>query len=559
MRDTRLVLIMGGGVSLGTYIAGALTEIFWALQNQAQRGRTGNVAPVRIEVLSGASAGAISAALFARALTTAPAAIADLHRIWVREISIESLLGAEEEGYDPRALLSAREIDRLAAETFYRPADYREWQPFCTSPLRIGITLSNLGGVRFRLDYANEIDTYFSTRIHADHITFELDESEPEAGVWQRIGDAAVASAAFPGAFPPRSIRRRVIDYFPAVFAPELGPEVPMWYVDGGVFDNEPVGLAKDLVEENPSHQQFDYRYILIDPYLAENRVGVNDEVFSEPSSLTRVLATLAAAVHGQSNAKDWIRANKVNWRLAEQRRFVIERLRPLIELAMADQEGIAAQVASGLEDQARSIAHFKRGVNRPFPPLNDEVESYLRANLQRIEDDPRYAEALEGLGDKAREAMLSMIFIVECAAGLRDKEPMPLYLIAPQGDEPYPLAGDFLFNFGGFFREEWREHDFLCGRRDARAVLLEEIRDQESGEPLLDYPPQDGVDYDPAPISVTADDLTKEERGRLRKYLRKRVEPLVRPHLPWYIRPLRGPIVRKVADTALHAIGVPI
>ena len=93
MTSTRLVLIMGGGVSLGTYIAGALTEIFWALRYvNGDRSPRGERKDVQVEVLAGASAGALSAAIFARALTADSSAIAHLQRAWVEEISLQELL-----------------------------------------------------------------------------------------------------------------------------------------------------------------------------------------------------------------------------------------------------------------------------------------------------------------------------------------------------------------------------------------------------------------------------------------------------------------------------------
>jgi predicted acylesterase/phospholipase RssA len=551
---------MGGGVSLGTYVAGALTEIFWALRNLPGGGGGGEAraAPdIQVEVLAGASAGAVSAALFARALTADPAAIDDLHRAWVREISIDALLGRGDAGFDPLALLSARKIDELAGAMIRAPADYRSWQPFCAAPLRVGLTLSNLGGVRYRLQYANKSDTFFSTRIHSDHFRCAV-QNPSEPVLWERLRAAAVASAAFPAAFPPRELRRATVDYHPALFSPELGPEAPMWYVDGGVFDNEPIGLAKDLVEENPDHQRLDYRYILIDPYLDNARAGVNDALYPGPQTLPGVLGALAGAVIGQSNAKDWVRANKVNWRLAEHVEFITARFRPLLATALAGGTGEAEALGQGIWAQAEGIARFKRGVNRTAPPAEAEVEAYLSANLARIEDDPRYAEALRELTGGARTAMLAAIFIIESASGLRDKEPMDLYLIAPQGSEEHPLAGDFLHNFGGFFREEWREHDFLCGRRDARQVLTRELRDRETEGALFDYPEEAGVDYDPAPIRATPADLTPKERRAFYDHLKARLTPLIAPHLPWYARPVRGPIVGKAATAAMTALGFP-
>lgn len=558
MAATRLVLIMGGGVSLGTYIAGALTEIHWALRNiygLHPNSPARNAPDIKIEVLAGSSAGAVSAAAFARALTGQPDAITDLHRAWVRELSFSALLARKGSGSrDPTSLLSVAKIDDLARSMIRAPRDYRDWQPFCAEPLRIGVTLSNLGGVRYRIQYANSHNTFFSTTIHRDQLQLQI--GNPTApGVWDTLRDAAIASAAFPAAFPPRQLERSRRDYEPAAFS-GAGENVLMTYVDGGVFDNEPIGLAKRLVELNPEHQLLDYRYILIDPYLDRNRAGLNPPAHTPPSSLPGVLGALARAVLGQSNAKDWLRTNKLNWRLAEQETFITHSLRSLFDAALAGPPAVAAALVNDIQQQAQQIARFKRGVNLPVPPDVHEVAAYYQANLDRIARDPRYTQALAGLDNAARDAMLATIFIIEAASGLRDKEPMDLYLIAPPGNDPAPLCGDFLQNFGGFFREEWREHDFLCGRRDARRVLTREIRDRDTGVPLFIYPPEAGVNYAPAPIEPSIDDIPPRDRAELHRLLKERLEPFIKPHLRWWGRPFSGCIAGGLATKALEALG---
>jgi hypothetical protein len=88
--------------------------------------------------------------------------------------------------------------------------------------------------------------------------------------------------------------------------------------------------------------------------------------------------------------------------------------------------------------------------------------------------------------------------------------------------------------------------------------MLTRQLRDRDTGEPLIDYPPEGGVDYDPPPISVSGDDLTSDERRALYLHLQDRLTPLIAPHIPWYARPVRGSIVRKAATAALRALGVP-
>lgn len=565
--STRLVLILGGGVSLGTYIAGALAEIYWGLRHaNGDLARPESRRDVRVEALAGASAGALCAGAFARALVADPAAIADLRRAWVDEISLEELL-RRGSGFDPLSILSSAKIEELAQRLLSAPPDPREWQPFCAEPLRVAFTLTNLGGVRYRIEYANRADggaagkAFFSTRVHADHARFQLESTTPPSQLpelWARLRAAALASGAFPGAFAPRRIDRPVEAYTPAAFGVPTGSTVPMWYADGGVLENEPIGLAKALVEENPEHARLDYRYLLVDPYLDAPPTGQN-EPYAEPASLFATLGAVASAALGQANAKDWLRANKVNWRLAAHERFVATQLRPMLDALLAGPAGPASRLGETLAAQARAVARFKVGVNRDTAPTDPDVQTYLASNLARIAADPRYAAALAGLAGAGRTAMLAAIFLLESAAGLRDKEPMALYLIAPRGREEHPLAGDFLHNFAGFFRREWREHDYLCGRRDARAVLTSELRvttGDAAAAPLFDYPPEPGVEYSPEPVRVGPEQITPEERARLRRYLTERLQPLMRERLPWWLRLVRGPIAGKAADAAMKQMG---
>lgn len=554
----RLVLVMGGGVSLGSYAAGALTEIFYALMHAANDGN--DQRRVQIDVITGASAGAMSAAVFARALTVDPNDIARLHEAWVDRISIEELTKREGPHFDPLALLSGAAVQRIADDVLTIPGRY-DWRPFCNTPLRFAFTLTNLGGMTYPLSYSNQPGQFFSTRIHSDHVRFELRPgAQPDAGTWDRIRATAVASGAFPAAFPPRRVTRSLTEFPRALWPGEPGESCDMWYVDGGVLDNEPLGLAKALVEEDPDHVHHDYRYLLIDPYL--NAAAAR---YMGPKTLGNAMGGLARAILGESTAKDWMRANKLNWRVGVLEDFVRDHLRPIVD-AIAESAGPGgARILASLNDTAMSIARFKVTVNRRIMPEQDVATAYLQENLERIAGDPRYALTIEGLAGGTRRAMLQGIFILENLAGLRHKEHMSLYLIAPGAaagtpdtHDEHPLAGDFLHNFGGFFRREWREHDFLCGRRDARAVLNSDVRD-DRGQPILNYPVQDGVDYDPAPIRAGPGDLTKQERENFRDYLKDRFEPILDPHLKFPASMFKGAIAKGLANRALKQIGIDV
>lgn len=565
MKPVRIVLILGGGVSLGTYVAGALTELLHALRSihAADGGGPRDPARVRIEVIAGASAGAMTGALVARALAGADEAVESLREAWVEEISIRRLARRSPDGFHPLALLSNDAILEIADEHLRAPAPGAVPAPWCGHPLRIGFTLTNLGGVRYGVEYANRPGTFFSTRIHRDRAVFRVETgSGPDRGaaplpdrrredLWGEIRRAAVASGTFPGAFPPLPLERPLTGFGDAMWEEAVPDPLRMWYVDGGVIDNEPVGLAKSLVEEREGHAGETWRYLMVDPYLDRT----DARVYPGPESLAGALTKLAGALRNEAAALDWMRANRKNWQLEAMEGFLRDHLRPLVDAVRAGSTDGGRAMAVALTDTAAEVAAFKVGVNRPDPPESRDVARYLDLNYARIAADPRFTDLLEGLEGKAHTGMTAAIFVVESLAGLRDKEPMDVHLIAPSGEEEHPLAGDFLHNFGGFFHRAWREHDFLAGRRDARAVLISDLMDDE-GRPLFRYDREPGVDYDPAPLAPDADAVPSEEREAFRDYLKERMEPLVRPLLPGWIRWLDGWVAGRAADRALGAIG---
>src|SRR5215210_3705497 len=82
MAKTRIALVLSGGVSLGSYIAGALDEL---LRQMAASGE------YEIDIITGASAGATTAAIIAHGLLYRGGETL-LHQIWVEQIDMIDLL-----------------------------------------------------------------------------------------------------------------------------------------------------------------------------------------------------------------------------------------------------------------------------------------------------------------------------------------------------------------------------------------------------------------------------------------------------------------------------------
>lgn len=524
MAEVRLALIMGGGVSLGTYTAGALTELYYALR---EINRAGSVT-MRVEVLVGASAGAMTAALFAKTLACDDPAVTELmYEAWVNQIDISKLAPANATTFNPLSLLQSDIIDTIGATTLIPPPPNAPWS-YAADTLRLGFTGTNLGGIPLSMTYDSR-DGAMVFDDHADAFIVELNKADPPQATtdrWERIRRAAIASGAFPAAFPPRQVDRGqnedpIADFEFLSFPNGTPNPVGMWYCDGGVFDNEPIGLAKKLVSKCAGFGQpgIEYRYIVIDHDLARNQW----KPFDPPQTLVSALGGVVGAIMEQGTSKDYLRAMKINEHANSQRVAVKGQLLPLVTSV---QPGALPALAAGLAKTLEETItiHFFDAIDEPTAV---DVASMVAAQRARVSASADYAESLVGLTVAKQAALVDAILISEVTAGLLDKRMLDINIVAPPIDptstEP-ALAGAFLWNFGGFFEQKWRQHDFDCGRRDARTTLTADMKIAYTGDANANYSPVT------LPTGVVA--VSSQRRTDLQTYLTKRIEALIRPSL---------------------------
>ncbi len=185
---------------------------------------------MKLAVMSGASAGGITAAVAAAALceeftpassrmpTVAPNR---LYRAWVQDIDIMSLMGTRDlarEDAPVTSLLDSTPLDDIAAEVL-KLGNPREKRPWVTDPLKLILTVTNLGGIPYAIE-AGDGSAETQTLYHADQADFELrwEAGTPEgcavglspysAENWPALGEVAKATSAFPMALAPRMLKR---------------------------------------------------------------------------------------------------------------------------------------------------------------------------------------------------------------------------------------------------------------------------------------------------------------------------------------------------------------
>ena len=509
---TRLALVLGGGSSLGAYSAGAATELYRALRENRKTER------LTIDVICGSSTGSINAAILARTLVVNSTLLPWLERLWIEVADAGVLLDSERT--DRSSLLSGPAVSELS-HALIASAGASDDAPskLAGRQLGLGLTLTNLSGLPldFRYGSLDPSDRSYSATVHRDAMTFELGPGN-RAGdpVWERVRQSALASAGFPIAGTTRTLERSMEEY-PGLRIKSEGDFVRMWYVDGAVHGAPPLALARKLAGRAPADGG-EWRYLLVDPLMRSGPIVDDVSEDSARPMPMRTMERLVSAMRGWVAADDWQEANRTNARL-DILEEIVEQL-PDIADRLVDPADV--EIGRTVGELAERVAEMKvaeqRGSEEPF---GDPVVAYLDQNANRIAADDRYASAFGRVETRAaRTRLAKLIFVLEAASGLRDKQPMALHLIAPEPGQK--LAGQFLGGFGGFLSRDWRANDFRTGRRDARRVLESELGD------IIDYRTDEDAAYEVRPLDPTFENMPPAARERLDRFIEGEADKLL-------------------------------
>ncbi|MDB5986573.1 MAG: patatin [Nevskia sp.] len=310
----KIGLSLAGAVSAGAYTAGVLDFLLEALDCWTAAQARDEPLPrhrVSLETASGASAGAMCAALLAIVLPyrfphvriaangeldTQGQGLASsnpLYRAWVETIDIQPLLAtADLDRGEFDALLNCDVIDAILHRSLLYSATPQS-RPYVTRPFVVRFALGNLRGVPYRIDFrGNKKVNDEAMTEHADYQGFLLGgdaahvdampdylcgharlaaESIADLPQWQALGDAAIASGAFPLFLKPRLITRDAGDYgwrhfaeastpsgkpkpIPPAWADPNKPPAPYSFasVDAGMYNNEPFELVREVIAGGP-------------------------------------------------------------------------------------------------------------------------------------------------------------------------------------------------------------------------------------------------------------------------------------------------------------------
>lgn len=517
----KLSITIAGAVSLGSYESGVAFEVLdavsqhneWASQNSPDE-------RIEIDVLTGASAGGMTAAMLAQRLLFDGGAMSlpydnPLYNAWVRDVDITKLLARADDEPATHSIFSSNAVIQISKD--YLTARYAPIPPAPASPhpalpadgnLKLGLALSNLNGVDYLRPTASGGSFIYTD--HEDQLLCALTPSDDRPGIWETIRAAAVACGAFPFAFRVQDLARNIVDYTGRNLDKNLwngNPSRFFTYTDGGLFQNQPLGMAKNFVEQLPRGRvtALERGYLFIAPqpktsgqipFAADPDANPSGAFGSAVASYKVVLLRIIASIMGQAAFQDWITAEDVN-----------RKLRLLDERAGELQQLFLTGVLTAAQTQSVSAA-----ILPSFFQTSDEMDA-ARKQLRE-----QYASeyAFFGADTVTANAWLDSVLVLELAGQLHEKEEMLIYDFVADTTK---LAGNGLEAFEGFFDFRYRKHDYDYGR----SVTQQKLKDYKAKGGIfanLHWTPKpiDPIDpdLDNVQMSDVDEDTRKDVKGQI-------------------------------------------
>lgn len=466
----KLAITVAGAVSLGSYEAGVLWEVLDAIHQHNESAKEDD--HITVDVLTGASAGGMTAVILAQKLLYSGhefrgAYDNPLYNTWVKRISLAGLQTTEEDEPALHSLFSSDLIETISKEMLTARYAVSPAAPqrhaAVGEEIRLGVALTNLNGVAY--GYVVKPGGKFAYMNYADQLTRHVVAGNCDTKeFWEPLRQAAVACGAFPFAFRAQDMERSCgsepNDYPCKSLEAWTQDPTTFTYSDGGIFRNQPLGMAKNLVDMVDRHQNQEERfYLFVSPHAKDPEA--NDGFHAANADYFHLLRRLIDIILGQSGFEDWITANNMN----EQVTLLDQRAASLKAAILSGTIAVGplASTASSILDLFFADGkHLSPGATIP-EPLND---ARARIAAQYKSDMTAFP-----VGSEAANAFRDGVLAFETAAELGARDYMTIYGITATEAE---LAGGGLQAFLGFFDQRFRDHDYDVGRTHARQLLTD-------------------------------------------------------------------------------------
>ena len=340
-------LTMAGAVSAGAYTAGVMDYLIETLENwEKARKKDEKDVPsdykVIIEIMSGASAGGITAALAAMSMRQNHTPANDenkrgqnnlLYDCWVnmaddgeQNNTIKKLLDLddlqEEEGI--QSILNSKVMDVIAGKAVEYGVPKTPFPSFISKDLDVVLTVTNLNGLSYNIEFKSYQEaTPARLTMHSGLYRFRFREgNETHSDDYFNLNlkdkrhrniivDAAKASGAFPIGL--RARKEQFLTKFIKQYSQSIFPEshkgnisldesilqndtYSFVAVDGGVINNEPYGYTyrniKEKIENKKEKAVGNYAIIMVNPFPNDSRKSEEDDNKTDIFSILPKLIT---------------------------------------------------------------------------------------------------------------------------------------------------------------------------------------------------------------------------------------------------------------------------
>lgn len=525
----KLAIAIAGAVSLGSYEAGVLFEVLDAIRQHNRNPATSEEEKVIIDVLTGASAGGMTAIILAQKLMYSDGEFKGpydnpLYNTWVKRISLAGLQATEDDEPALNSLFSSNLIKTISQEALTRryattPPPPADPFPGVAGELRVGVAVTNLNGVPYGypvtpgdkfvyINYGDQLSRHVVGGPTCDTLEF-----------WEPLRQAAVACGAFPIAFRAQDVQRSCKtepdDYPPENLEPWAHDPAQYTYSDGGIFQNEPLGMAKNFVDLFDCHLNQQKRfYLFVSPNAKDPET--NDSFRAETADYFHLVLRLIEVVMGQSGFQDWITARGVNKRIA----LLDARAAGLKNAMLAgslDVDALGKTAGSLLGIFFENGYHLSPGAT--VPESLDDARKRIAA---------QYQQEMTALGNTTGQAIAfrDAVLAFETAAELGARDCMTIYGVTATDSE---LAGAGLQAFLGFFDQSFRDHDYDVGRKHARAVLTSEAFAEPNALGPLRYTPSGIRPIDSRLDGIRLSQVPQADLQAFKAGMRKRLNEMLR------------------------------
>jgi predicted acylesterase/phospholipase RssA len=481
----RIAITIAGAVSLGSYEAGVLYELMEAVRTNNEAA-TSDEQKIYVDVITGASAGGMTAAMVSQRLMYDGKSLQgeftnSLYQAWVERISLLGLARMQRSERKWHSLFSSDLIDRIGEEMLVKSMKEPGSGPHAAvelvngvpETLRVGLALTNLDGIDYMIPISGSDGGGFNYTSSLDQKTFEVTPGgKANAKQWREVCGAAVGSGAFPAAFRPKTIDHSVEEYGdrlprdPKLWEPGKtyvdwrwkDPSAPFPHSDGGVLQNQPLGIAKNLVDEAVASRaarlgqatncdSSDRLYVFVSPNAVKSTA---ENLHADRITIWAEMKHLVSVYMRQAMFHDWITAEDMNQKIR------------VLDTRASELGDVIIEGRVDVPSLAKAAADLNGLLMADKAP----------ARLARLREQysQKYDAVLAAAGEAAAEAFVGAIATLEAAGQLENRDRMKI--VAVVADAQKELAGAGLSAFAGFFKKSFREHDYWVGRVKTRAYL---------------------------------------------------------------------------------------